>query len=89
MRRILPVLTLTPFATSRNAAGRYLADVVLGTTQAPTGSYVDRSRADRSSEESYDPRREGELWEAAERFTAAHADRADAFSDDVMSGSPR
>ncbi|MFF1567968.1 SDR family NAD(P)-dependent oxidoreductase [Streptomyces sp. NPDC058293] len=71
MRRILPVMTLTPFATSRNAAGRYLADVVLGTTQAPTGSYVDRSRVDRSSEESYDPRREGELWEAAERLTEA------------------
>lgn len=71
MRRIMPVMTLTPFATSRSAAGRYLADVVLGTTQAPTGSYVDRGRADRSSQESYDPRREGELWEAAERYTAA------------------
>jgi NAD(P)-dependent dehydrogenase (short-subunit alcohol dehydrogenase family) len=89
MRRILPVLTLTPFATSRSAAGRYLADVVLGTTKAPTGSYVDRSRADRSSQESYDPRREGELWDAAERFTAAYAARADGLSGDVMSGSPR
>jgi hypothetical protein len=48
MRRIMPVMTLTPFATSRSAAGRCL-DVVLGTTHAPTGSYVDRSRADRSS----------------------------------------
>ncbi|MCX5319951.1 hypothetical protein [Streptomyces sp. NBC_00120] len=63
------------FATSRNAAGRYLADVVLGTTQAPTGSYVDRSRVDHSSEESYDPRREGELWEAAERLTEASPSR--------------
>jgi NAD(P)-dependent dehydrogenase (short-subunit alcohol dehydrogenase family) len=72
MRRILPAMTLTPLATSRNAAGRYLADVVLGTTRAPTGSYVDRSRVDRSSEESYDPGREGELWHAVERFTAAH-----------------
>jgi NAD(P)-dependent dehydrogenase (short-subunit alcohol dehydrogenase family) len=89
MRRVLPVMTLTPFATSRSAAGRYLADVVLGTTKAPTGSYVDRGRADRSSEESYDPRREGELWDAAERFTAAYAARADALSGDVMSGSPR
>lgn len=89
MRRILPVMTLTPFATGRSAAGRYLADVVLGTTYAPTGSYVDRSRADRSSRESYDPQREGELWEAAERFTAAHAARAVTFSDDVTSDSPR
>ncbi|WP_037862945.1 SDR family NAD(P)-dependent oxidoreductase [Streptomyces sp. NRRL S-340] len=70
MRHILPVMTVTPFATSRTTAGRCLADVVLGTTQAPTGSYVDRSRADRSSEESYDERREGELWDAVERFTA-------------------
>ncbi|MEW2622943.1 SDR family NAD(P)-dependent oxidoreductase [Streptomyces sp. NPDC048106] len=79
MRRILPAMTLTPFATSRHAAGRYLADVVLGSIQAPTGSYVDRNRVDRSSEESYDPRREGELWDAAERFTAARAAR-DAFT---------
>ncbi|MFI6861079.1 SDR family NAD(P)-dependent oxidoreductase [Streptomyces sp. NPDC050421] len=73
MRRILPVMALTPFATGRRAAGRYLADVVLGTTQAPTGSYVDRTRSTRSSEESYDPQREGELWDTVERFTAAHA----------------
>ncbi|WAZ26293.1 SDR family NAD(P)-dependent oxidoreductase [Streptomyces cinnabarinus] len=71
MRRVLPALTLTPFATSPTTAGRSLADVVLGTIQAPTGSYVDRDRADRSSPESYDPQREGELWEAAERFTKA------------------
>lgn len=73
MRRIMPVMTLTPLATGRNAAGRYLADVVLGTTEAPTGSYVDRSHAARSSEESYDPQREGELWDSVERFTAAYA----------------
>ncbi|MET9817606.1 SDR family NAD(P)-dependent oxidoreductase [Streptomyces sp. NPDC006355] len=78
MRRVLPLLALTPFATSSNAAGRYLADIVLGTTRAPTGSYVDRGRADRSSPESYDLRREGELWEAAERFTAASAAGAEA-----------
>ncbi|MGO4612616.1 SDR family NAD(P)-dependent oxidoreductase [Nocardia sp. 2YAB30] len=75
MRRILPVLTFTPFATSRSAAGRYLADLVLGTTKAPTGSYVDRGRVARSSEESYDPHRERELWDAVERFTAATVDR--------------
>ena len=69
MRRILPAMTLTPFATTRSAAGRHLADVVLGTTRAPTGAYVDRDREARSSEESYDPQREAELWDAAERFT--------------------
>ncbi|MDG9702002.1 SDR family NAD(P)-dependent oxidoreductase [Streptomyces sp. DH37] len=90
MRYILPVTALTPFATGRNAAGRFLADVVLGATRAPTGSYVDRGRADRSSEESYDERREGELWEAVERFTAEHAARTDgAFPDGATGGSPR
>ncbi|GGQ30715.1 hypothetical protein GCM10010266_62430 [Streptomyces griseomycini] len=81
MRRVLPVLTLTPFATGREAAGRRLADVVLGTLRAPTGSYVDRDRVDRSSEESYDERREGELWEAAERFTAAYTAGTDVVPD--------
>ncbi|QLH27182.1 SDR family NAD(P)-dependent oxidoreductase [Streptomyces sp. Rer75] len=69
MRHVLPAMTLTPFATTRGAAGRHLADVVLGTTRAPTGSYVDRGSEARSSEMSYDPRREDELWDAVERFT--------------------
>ncbi|MBO8194052.1 SDR family NAD(P)-dependent oxidoreductase [Streptomyces oryzae] len=73
MRRVLPLLALTPFATGRDAAGRNLADVALGGIAAPTGSYVDRDRTARSSEESYDPRRERELWEAVEEFTAAYA----------------
>ncbi|MEU6253861.1 SDR family NAD(P)-dependent oxidoreductase [Streptomyces sp. NPDC047043] len=73
MRRILPVLTLTPFATPRTAAGRHLADLVLGTLCAPTGSYVDRARVARSSAESYDPEREGELWDAAERLVGSPA----------------
>ncbi|MEU1529832.1 hypothetical protein [Streptomyces fagopyri] len=76
-------MTLTPFATSRSAAGRYVADVVLGTTQAPTGSYVDRSRVDRSSQEPYDPRRERELREATEPFTAAYAASATTSSGAV------
>ncbi|MFE7745690.1 SDR family NAD(P)-dependent oxidoreductase [Nocardia sp. NPDC057455] len=73
MRRILPVLTRTRFATSRAAAGRCLADVVLGGTVAPTGSYVDRDQVARSSEESYDPRREAELWDALERIIEPYA----------------
>ncbi|WP_208641520.1 hypothetical protein [Streptomyces africanus] len=71
MRRILPLMALTPFATGRNAAGRCLADVVLGTTGAPAGSCADRNRVDPWSEESCDPRRDGELWDAVEQLTAA------------------
>ncbi|MBB4908231.1 SDR family NAD(P)-dependent oxidoreductase [Actinophytocola algeriensis] len=73
MRRILPTLVRTPFATSIGAAGRSLAEVVVGTRKAPSGSYVDRDRVARSSEESYDPQRESELWEVVERLTAPYA----------------
>lgn len=69
MRHVLPLLTRTPFATRPDDAGRHLADVVLGTRRAPTGSYVDRGHVARSSTESYDPAREHELWEAVERLT--------------------
>jgi NAD(P)-dependent dehydrogenase (short-subunit alcohol dehydrogenase family) len=73
MRWLLPATALTPFATSRGRAGRYLADVALGTTPARSGEYVDRGRAVRSSPESYDEERERELWEAVERFTTLRA----------------
>ncbi|MEV4974619.1 hypothetical protein [Streptomyces scopuliridis] len=46
-------------------------DLVLGTTEARTGSYVDRGRVARSCQEPYDPQREKELCDAAERFIAA------------------
>lgn len=69
-RRVLPAMTLTPLATGPRAAGRRLAALALGATPAPSGAYVDRDRAAPSSRESYDPRRERELWEAAERLTA-------------------
>lgn len=70
VRRVMPAMTLTPFATSRTAAGRHLAALVLGDTKAPSGSYADRGRLAPSSAESYDQRREQELWETVERLTA-------------------
>ena len=70
MRRVLPAMALTPLATSRKAAGGYLADVALGRIEAPTGSYVDRGEVRRSSAESYDPGRERELWAEIERLAA-------------------
>jgi NAD(P)-dependent dehydrogenase (short-subunit alcohol dehydrogenase family) len=70
LRRLLPAMTLTPFATSPRAAGRHLADVVLGRTPAASGEYVDRDRVVPSSAESYDPEREAALWETVERLTA-------------------
>lgn len=72
VRRVMPLLAFTPMATGLEAAGRHLADAALGNTPATTGGYVDRAAAARSSDESYDPERERQLWEAVERLTADH-----------------
>lgn len=69
MRRVMPLLTLTPLASSPGTAGRRLADVVLGRIPTPTGGYVDRGQIAPSSKESYDVGRESELWDALERLT--------------------
>ncbi|GAB2601125.1 dehydrogenase/reductase [Paractinoplanes abujensis] len=55
-------LLLTPLADSVAAAGRKLADAIDGSTAASSGDYVDRTRAARSSAESYERNREHALW---------------------------
>ncbi|MEV4538944.1 SDR family NAD(P)-dependent oxidoreductase [Asanoa sp. NPDC049518] len=65
-RRIMPLMTLTPMASSQKTAGQHLADVALGRILAPSGSYIDRTREVSSSKESYDPDRERRLWETVE-----------------------
>ncbi|MFD3563828.1 SDR family NAD(P)-dependent oxidoreductase [Streptomyces sp. NPDC058686] len=64
-RWIIPALSITPIVDTVPAAGRKLADAVLGHTgaDAPTGSYLDRTRVAPSSDESYDPAREHALWD--------------------------
>jgi NAD(P)-dependent dehydrogenase (short-subunit alcohol dehydrogenase family) len=69
MARVMPLLTITPAATTRKAAGRYLADLVVGRPPASSGAYVDRAKAVPSSAESYDADRERRLWEVAEKLT--------------------
>ncbi len=71
MRRIMPLLTATPLATSPAEAGRYLADAALGIIDAPTGAYIDRNHVARSSPESYNSTREQDTWNTAETLTAA------------------
>jgi hypothetical protein len=66
-------MTLTPMASSQKVAGRRLADVALGRVPAPSGSYIDRTRVERSSKESYDPDRERQLWEAVEDLRSSVA----------------
>lgn len=70
-RWIIPALAVTPFVDTVSAAGRKLADAILGRTAAPTGSYVDRTRAVPSSAASYDPARERAVWEFAEQVHEA------------------
>ncbi|GAB10179.1 oxidoreductase [Gordonia araii NBRC 100433] len=70
VRRILPLMTLTPLATGQRAAGKHLADAVLGRIDVPSGGYIDRNRVVPSSSESYDEKRERQLWETLERLTA-------------------
>ncbi|WP_216093393.1 SDR family NAD(P)-dependent oxidoreductase [Cellulosimicrobium cellulans] len=70
MRHMLPLLTLTPWSVDARTAGRHLAGTVLGRRPADSGAYVNLDVAERSSEESYDPRREEELWAVAEKICA-------------------
>lgn len=70
MRWIMPLLTLTPFATSPRKAGHFLSDAALGMVEAPSGAYIDRHKVARSSPESYNPGREQDTWEAVEALTA-------------------
>ena len=67
MKCVVPVFALTPLVDRPPAAGRKLADVVLGNTRADSGTYVHRTKVMASSKESYSPDREGELWEWLER----------------------
>ncbi|AZG46171.1 SDR family NAD(P)-dependent oxidoreductase [Gordonia insulae] len=71
-RRILPALAATPFADRVPVAGRKLADAILGVTSAPSGAYLDRTQVVPSSDESYDPDRERELWDFLEGVLAPH-----------------
>ncbi|GAA1343199.1 protochlorophyllide reductase [Kocuria palustris] len=69
MRRIMPLLAVTPLASTPEQAGSWLASVVTGDLEAPTGAYIDRDTVQRSSAQSYDARRELEAWDAVERLT--------------------
>ncbi|MEE4022092.1 SDR family NAD(P)-dependent oxidoreductase [Gordonia sp. PKS22-38] len=62
-RWVLPALAMAPSIDRIPTAGRKLADVAVGRTPAASGEYIDRTRVTASSDESYDPERERELWE--------------------------
>jgi hypothetical protein len=67
MKWIVPILEVTPLVDTAPIAGRKLADVILETSCAPTGSYLHRTKTMRSSAESYNTDREEALWDWMEK----------------------
>ena len=70
-RRIMPVMTLTPYARSLTVSGADLAAAAIGPIAANSGSYINGANVEPSSPQSYDPIREDALWEELTRL--AHA----------------
>lgn len=70
LRYVLPVLTLSPLATTQQRAGQLFKNALVGDVSGPSGAYIDRDHITSSSAESYDVGREDELWEVMESLTA-------------------
>ena len=64
-RWLLPLLWVTPIASSPQTAGVKLAAAMTTPRPAESGAYLDRGRVVPSSAESYDEEREEELWRGA------------------------
>ncbi|MFC6090963.1 SDR family NAD(P)-dependent oxidoreductase [Saccharothrix lopnurensis] len=62
------LLRATPIATGPAEAGRLLAEVMAGPRPAESGAYISRGEVIPSSAESYDERREEQLWADADEL---------------------
>ncbi len=71
MKRIMPLMTLTPLSVSAKTAGQHLAQLMRNSKPAESGAYISLGEAERSSTESYNPGRERELWKACEQMSAS------------------
>jgi NAD(P)-dependent dehydrogenase (short-subunit alcohol dehydrogenase family) len=71
--RILPLMTLTPYARSLTVSGADLAAAAIGPVAAVSGAYVNGTAVERSSAESYDLDREEALWEELTRLAVDQA----------------
>jgi len=67
-RTIMPALAFTPIASRPEIAGVNLAAAAIGPSLGESGAYINRTRVESSSAESYSPEREEELWNTAERL---------------------
>ncbi len=70
-RGLMPVMTLTPYARTRSKSGADLAAAAYGPIDAASGSYLNGSKVEPSSPESYDPAREDALWRELTRLSSA------------------
>ncbi len=66
--RIMPIMTLTPYARSMKVSGADLAAAAIGPAPGPSGSYINGKTVEPSSPASYDPEREDALWDELERI---------------------
>lgn len=69
-RWLMPVMTLTPYARTRSRSGADLAAAARAPSEAPSGSYINGTKVERSSPESYNPAREDALWHELARLSA-------------------
>ncbi|GAA4157372.1 SDR family NAD(P)-dependent oxidoreductase [Phytohabitans flavus] len=67
MKWVMPLMTLTPLSVSAKTAGTYLARLMVRGHSADSGAYISLGTAERSSQESYNPDRERELWRECEK----------------------
>ncbi|WP_367128397.1 SDR family NAD(P)-dependent oxidoreductase [Saccharothrix sp. HUAS TT1] len=68
-------LRVLPTVTGKAKAGRLLAEAVVGPRPGDSGSYISRGEVVPSSPESYDERREEELWAVADELCGLTAER--------------
>jgi NAD(P)-dependent dehydrogenase (short-subunit alcohol dehydrogenase family) len=69
-RWLMPALTITPYARTLEVSGADLAVAVIGPAAGESGSYINGTRVERSSPESYDSHREDALWDELMRLGA-------------------
>jgi NAD(P)-dependent dehydrogenase (short-subunit alcohol dehydrogenase family) len=73
-RAVGKLLVRMPFASTSAEAGRLLAETMAGPRPGESGSYISRGEVIPSSAESYDERREEELWAVADELCGLTSD---------------
>lgn len=77
-RGVLPLLSLTPAATTPARSAAHLADLALGRAHPQLrGGYVDQGRVRPAADAAYDIARQDRLWQVCEQLTTVGAEAAD------------